>query len=89
MRTHDSIPSKPTSSPPPAPAPVSPPLAHLGIEASPEELLWRYLTEGKAGLPADLKVATLAYVLGIPERTLFQYLAKPLSTFTSHAMREP
>jgi membrane fusion protein, type I secretion system len=36
----------------------------------------------QAGMPAELFVAT-------PERTLFQYLAKPLSTFTSHAMREP
>jgi HlyD family type I secretion membrane fusion protein len=36
----------------------------------------------QAGMPAELFVTT-------PERTLFQYLAKPFTTFTSHAMREP
>jgi HlyD family type I secretion membrane fusion protein len=36
----------------------------------------------RAGMPAELFVAT-------PERTLFEYLAKPLSAFTSRAMREP
>ena len=34
------------------------------------------------GMPAELFVKT-------PERTLFQYLAKPLTTFASRAMREP
>ena len=33
-------------------------------------------------MPAELFVTT-------PERTLFQYLAKPLSVFASRAMREP
>ncbi len=36
----------------------------------------------QAGMPAELFVAT-------PERTLFQYLAKPLTVFASRAMREP
>lgn len=36
----------------------------------------------QAGMPAELYVKT-------PERTLFQYLAKPLSAFASKAMREP
>jgi HlyD family type I secretion membrane fusion protein len=36
----------------------------------------------QAGMPAELFVKT-------PERTLFQYLAKPLNAFASHAMREP
>jgi HlyD family type I secretion membrane fusion protein len=36
----------------------------------------------KAGMPAELYVKT-------PERTLFQYLAKPLDAFASKAMREP
>jgi HlyD family type I secretion membrane fusion protein len=36
----------------------------------------------QAGMPAELYVAT-------PERTLFQYLAKPLNAFASKAMREP
>jgi HlyD family type I secretion membrane fusion protein len=36
----------------------------------------------QAGMPAELYVTT-------PARTLFQYLAKPFTTFTSHAMREP
>ena len=36
----------------------------------------------QAGMPAELFVQT-------PERTLFQYLAKPLNAFTSRAMREP
>jgi HlyD family secretion protein len=35
-----------------------------------------------AGMPADLFVTT-------PERTLFQYLTKPLTAFASRAMREP
>jgi HlyD family type I secretion membrane fusion protein len=35
-----------------------------------------------AGMPAELYVAT-------PERTVFQYLAKPLNAFASKAMREP
>jgi HlyD family type I secretion membrane fusion protein len=34
------------------------------------------------GMPAELFVKT-------PERTLFEYLAKPLTTFARHAMREP
>jgi HlyD family type I secretion membrane fusion protein len=34
------------------------------------------------GMPAELYVKT-------PERTLFQYLSKPLTAFTRHAMREP
>jgi HlyD family type I secretion membrane fusion protein len=34
------------------------------------------------GMPAELFVTT-------PERTVFQYLAKPLARFTSRAMREP
>lgn len=38
--------------------------------------------ELRAGMPAELFVAT-------PARTLFQYLAKPLTTFASRAMREP
>ena len=38
--------------------------------------------ELRAGMPAELFVAT-------PERTLFQYLTKPLTTFASRAMREP
>jgi HlyD family type I secretion membrane fusion protein len=36
----------------------------------------------QAGMPAELFVKT-------PERTLFQYLAKPLNAFASHALREP
>jgi HlyD family type I secretion membrane fusion protein len=36
----------------------------------------------RAGMPAELFVTT-------PERTLFQYLAKPLGVFASRAMREP
>ncbi len=36
----------------------------------------------QAGMPAELFVTT-------PERTLFQYLAKPLSAFATRAMREP
>ncbi len=36
----------------------------------------------QAGMPAELFVKT-------PERTLFQYLAKPLNAFASRAMREP
>jgi HlyD family type I secretion membrane fusion protein len=36
----------------------------------------------QAGMPAELFVKT-------PERTLFQYLSKPLNAFASHAMREP
>jgi membrane fusion protein, type I secretion system len=36
----------------------------------------------QAGMPAELYVTT-------PARTLFQYLAKPFTSFTSHAMREP
>jgi membrane fusion protein, type I secretion system len=36
----------------------------------------------RAGMPAELFIAT-------PERTLFQYLAKPLNAFASRAMREP
>lgn len=35
-----------------------------------------------AGMPAELFVTT-------PERTLFQYLTKPLTAFASRAMREP
>jgi HlyD family type I secretion membrane fusion protein len=35
-----------------------------------------------AGMPAELFVKT-------PERTLFQYLTKPLDAFATHAMREP
>ena len=35
-----------------------------------------------AGMPAELFVKT-------PERTLFEYLAKPLNAFASRAMREP
>ena len=35
-----------------------------------------------AGMPAELFVTT-------PERTLFQYLTKPLNLFASRAMREP
>jgi len=35
-----------------------------------------------AGMPAELYVET-------PERTLFQYLLKPLGLFASRAMREP
>ena len=35
-----------------------------------------------AGMPAELFVTT-------PERTLFQYLTKPLTVFASRAMREP
>jgi HlyD family type I secretion membrane fusion protein len=38
--------------------------------------------ELQAGMPAELFVTT-------PERTLFQYLAKPLNAFASRAMREP
>ena len=34
------------------------------------------------GMPAELFVKT-------PERTLFQYLAKPLTAFARRAMREP
>lgn len=34
------------------------------------------------GMPAELFVKT-------PERTLFQYLTKPLNAFATHAMREP
>ena len=36
----------------------------------------------RAGMPAELFVTT-------PERTLFQYLTKPLNLFSSRAMREP
>lgn len=36
----------------------------------------------QAGMPAELYVTT-------PARTLFQYLAKPFTAFTSRAMREP
>jgi HlyD family type I secretion membrane fusion protein len=36
----------------------------------------------QAGMPAELFVKT-------PERTLFQYLAKPLTAFAGRAMREP
>jgi epimerase transport system membrane fusion protein len=36
----------------------------------------------RAGMPAELFVTT-------PERTLLQYLAKPLNAFASRAMREP
>ena len=36
----------------------------------------------QAGMPAELFVKT-------PERTLFQYLTKPFTAFTRHAMREP
>jgi len=36
----------------------------------------------QAGMPAELYVTT-------PARTLFQYLAKPFTAFTSHALREP
>ena len=36
----------------------------------------------QAGMPAELFVTT-------PERTLFQYFAKPLNAFVSRAMREP
>jgi HlyD family type I secretion membrane fusion protein len=36
----------------------------------------------QAGMPAELFVKT-------PERTLFQYLTKPLNAFATHAMREP
>ena len=36
----------------------------------------------QAGMPAELYVTT-------PARTLFQYLTKPFTAFTSHAMREP
>lgn len=36
----------------------------------------------QAGMPAELFVKT-------PERTLFQYLAKPLNAFANRAMREP
>ena len=36
----------------------------------------------QAGMPAELFVTT-------PDRTLFQYLTKPLTVFTSRAMREP
>ena len=36
----------------------------------------------QAGMPAELFVKT-------PERTLFQYLVKPLNAFASRAMREP
>ncbi len=36
----------------------------------------------QAGMPAELFVTT-------PERTLFQYLARPLYAFTGRAMREP
>lgn len=36
----------------------------------------------QAGMPAELFVKT-------PERTLFQYLAKPLNAFAGRAMREP
>ncbi len=36
----------------------------------------------QAGMPAELYVTT-------PARTLFQYLAKPFTSFTSRAMREP
>ena len=36
----------------------------------------------QAGMPAELFVTT-------PERTLFEYLAKPLDAFASRAMREP
>ena len=36
----------------------------------------------QAGMPAEVFVTT-------PERTLFEYLTKPLSLFSSRAMREP
>ena len=36
----------------------------------------------RPGMPAELFVAT-------PERTLFQYLARPLTAFAGRAMREP
>lgn len=36
----------------------------------------------QAGMPAELFVTT-------PARSLFQYLAKPFTAFTSHALREP
>jgi membrane fusion protein, type I secretion system len=36
----------------------------------------------QAGMPAELYVTT-------PERTLFQYLMKPLNLFANRAMREP
>lgn len=36
----------------------------------------------QAGMPAELFVTT-------PDRTLFQYLTKPLTVFTARAMREP
>ncbi len=36
----------------------------------------------QAGMPAELYVTT-------PARSLFQYLAKPFTSFTSHALREP
>jgi multidrug efflux pump subunit AcrA (membrane-fusion protein) len=36
----------------------------------------------QAGMPAELYVTTA-------ERTLFEYLARPLATFASRAMREP
>jgi HlyD family type I secretion membrane fusion protein len=46
-----------------------------GLEDHPEIRL-------QAGMPAELFVTT-------PERTLFQYLAKPFHAFMSRAMREP
>jgi epimerase transport system membrane fusion protein len=36
----------------------------------------------QAGMPAELFVKT-------PSRTLLQYLTKPLTVFSSRAMREP
>lgn len=36
----------------------------------------------RAGMPAEVFVTT-------PERTLFEYLARPLTVFASHALREP
>lgn len=36
----------------------------------------------RAGMPAEVFVTTT-------QRTLFEYLAKPFTTFTSHALREP
>jgi HlyD family type I secretion membrane fusion protein len=52
------------------------------VEVDARALLTHPEIQLQAGMPAELFVKT-------PERTLFQYLAKPLNAFASRAMREP
>jgi len=52
------------------------------VEVDASSLASRPDMQLQAGMPAELYVTT-------PARTLFQYLAKPFTTFTSHALREP